>query len=235
VAIEIDLAFDAAPRGLLMFVHGLGGEARATWGGFPRLIADDAELSAAFEVAYFGYPTTLFGLPLFTPRPPSIQDLAQALRSQVDIRHREAGDVVLVCHSLGGLIARKYLIEEAKAGRPLRVRRLMLFDVPNTGAELAALASLIRWRHNQLRQLCRRADFMEFLNADWVSLKMDTRLAVQYVTATQDRVVARESAMQYWGNPNVATIAGHGHLSVVKPTRATDDAFVFLKAFALGR
>jgi|HubBroStandDraft_6_1064221.scaffolds.fasta_scaffold264884_1 hypothetical protein len=56
-------------------------------------------------------------IPIFSRKAPSIQELAAALRTEINNRYVEFGSVVLVCHSLGGLIARKYLLDEVKALR----------------------------------------------------------------------------------------------------------------------
>ena len=44
-------------KGLVLFIHGLGGSAGRTWGDFPELLRQDAELGQAFDVATFEYET----------------------------------------------------------------------------------------------------------------------------------------------------------------------------------
>jgi len=85
---------------------------------------------------------------------PRIRDLAEGLRSQIEVRYPDYKSIILVCHSLGGLVARKYLVEEVKRGKELRIDKLLLFAVPNNGAGLASVAKYISWQHNQLAQLC---------------------------------------------------------------------------------
>ena len=107
---------------LLLFVHGLGGAGQATWRhgthpGFPELINADVALRDSADVAFFQYPTSLLRLLPFSGKPPRVRDLAEGLRSQIEIRYRDYKSIALICHSLGGLIARKYLLEEVKQGR----------------------------------------------------------------------------------------------------------------------
>ena len=120
---------------LLLFVHGLGGAGQATWRdrrypGFAELISADGALRELAEAAFFEYPTSLLRLP-FSRIPPRIGDLAEGLRSQIEVRYPEYKSIALICHSLGGLVARKYLIEEVKQEGRLRVDKLLLFAVPN--------------------------------------------------------------------------------------------------------
>ncbi len=224
-------------RALILFVHGLGGAGEATWRqpgrpGFRELILADEALAREFDVSFFEFPTSLFRLP-FSQRAPGIRDLAEGLRSQLDNRFGRYEFITLVCHSLGGLIARKYLVEEVQNGRRLRVNRLLLFAVPNHGAGLASIANEISWRHNQLIQLSRNSEFVEELNANWARLDMSS-VDMRYVVAGQDRVVDKHSAVGLWGNDRVDIILDADHRSVVKPSSRDDLAFLILRRFALG-
>jgi hypothetical protein len=224
---------------LLLFVHGLGGAGQATWRhgthpGFPELINADVALRGSADVAFFQYPTSLLRLLPFSGKPPRVRDLAEGLRSQIEIRYRDYKSIALSCHSLGGLIARKYLLEEVKQGRDLRVDKLLLFAVPNNGSGLAGVARYISWQHNQLTQLCRDAEFIEELNADWSREKVSDHVKVRYVVAAQDRVVDKQSALGQWGEKNVDLVLEADHVSVVKPGRPTDTSYLLFRQFVLG-
>jgi triacylglycerol esterase/lipase EstA (alpha/beta hydrolase family) len=110
---------------LVYFVHGLDGDHRVTWGRFPELIRKDPDLKDTFDIGFFSYPTSLFSMP-WSKKYPKVQTLADALRTEIDMRFKDYTSIILVCHSLGGLIARKYLLEEVKSKRPLRVQGVML-------------------------------------------------------------------------------------------------------------
>jgi hypothetical protein len=227
-----------AKERLLLFIHGLGGVGQATWRdgahpGFPELISADGALRDSADVAFFEYPTSLLRLP-FTRIPPRIGDLAEGLRSQIEVRYPDYKSIAFICHSLGGLVARKYLIEEVKRGKDLRVDKLLLFAVPNNGSGLAGVARYISWRHNQLTQLCRNSELIEELNADWSRLKISDRVKVRYVVAGQDRIVDKQSAVGQWGNQNVDSVLDAGHVSVVKPHGSRDLSYLLFRQFVLG-
>src|ERR1022692_3936539 len=224
-------------QGLILFVHGLGGDARTTWGIFPQLIQNDPELQS-YDLHFFSYPTSLFSLP-WSKKYPKIQMLAEALRTDIENRFAKQSNIILVCHSLGGLIGRKYLLEEVKNKRPLRIQGVLLYAVPNNGAALASIGSMISWRHNQLRQLCKDADVIQDLGSDWVALKVNEAVKTRYVIAALDEVVDELSARVFWGNPEIDTLSDRGHRNSVKPRNSDDTSFLILKNFvsslAVGR
>ncbi len=219
---------------LLLFVHGLGGDGQATWRGadrgFLELIKADPELSSQYDVAFFDYPTSGFGIPFLTTAP-SIGELAAGLRTELDRRYPEYDSVVLVTHSMGGLVAKKYLAEEMAAGRPLRVKRLILFAVPNNGAQLANLAAVVPFKSRQMRQLARNSDFITELNESWARLGAEEALRIRYVVGGVDEVVDPDSARAMWGNNNVDVVVDRGHVDLVKPEGHDELAFLALRDF----
>lgn len=144
---------------VVLFIHGLGGDSKKTWGKFPELIEKDKELDEKFGIEYYSFPTSLFRFP-FQKKSPTIQHLAEGLRTQIEHSLSDYQEIALVCHSLGGLIAKKYLIEEVKSQNNLRISKLFLFAVPNNGANLATIAGHIAFKHRQLKQVCKDSDFI---------------------------------------------------------------------------
>jgi phosphoserine phosphatase len=215
--------------GLIVFVHGLGGDAQTTWGAFPKLIEDDSDLKN-YDVHFFSYPTSLFSW-FGLKKLPGIQTLSEALRAEIENRFQHRSDIILVCHSLGGLIGRKYLLEEVKQKRTLRIQGLLLYAVPNTGAAVASVAKEISWRHDQLKQLCKNADLIRDLSEDWVTFKVNEAIRVRYVIAALDRAVDEQSARLFWGNPDIDTVGDRGHRDLVKPKTKDDLPFLILKKF----
>lgn len=214
-------------RHLVLFVHGLGGAPVGTWGSFERLLRADGDLGQ-LEVGHFSFPTFIFRLP-FGPKYPGVPMLAQALATQIDHRHVDAEEITLVCHSLGGLIGKQYLIDCLSAKRAVRVKRAVFYAVPNNGASLAAVASLISWGHPQLRQLCHESDAVRAIGIGWERENVEDIVDVRYVVAAQDRVVDEESARKSWGNDRVDVVVDRGHVDVVKPLDANDLSYLILK------
>jgi triacylglycerol esterase/lipase EstA (alpha/beta hydrolase family) len=113
---------------LVLFIHGLGGDADSTWERFPELIRADGELSKLYDVATAGYDTGIFR------SQPSLAACAGILKTEIDNRYPEYADIALIGHSQGGLIARAYIAEQLNSGQKLRVSRLLTFATPHHGS-----------------------------------------------------------------------------------------------------
>lgn len=114
---------------LLLFIHGLGGNSKKTWGKFPQLIKQDPQLGSMVDVGFYSYPTTLVRIP-FISSAPKIQTLADGLASQLKHTYKDYQRIIIVAHSLGGLVARKYLVNLALQQQSHRVVGLMLYLYP---------------------------------------------------------------------------------------------------------
>jgi pimeloyl-ACP methyl ester carboxylesterase len=230
---ESDSKLDIEPckdkKKLLLFVHGfLGGQ--GTWGIFPQLIQEDTELSKKYDVAEFNYETTLGTLSFFR-RNPKIQELSDALMTWID--HQEYDNIDILCHSMGGLLVKRYLTKLIKHNTKLKTSHVMLIAVPNNGADLARIAGSISWSNYHLKQLCKAADFLDFVNEDWKVCKMHDNVTVRYVTGDQDMIVSRSSAFHDAEHYMCATIDGVDHKSIVKPKSCGDLIFKVTKKFLL--
>jgi hypothetical protein len=73
----------------------------------------------------------------------------------------------------------------------------LLFATPNNGTQLASIANLIAYKHNQLKQLCKNSDFIEFLNEDWFKLNIPDIIHIKYVIAGLDKIVDIQSAKNF--------------------------------------
>ena len=98
----------------IFFVHGLFGDPGATWGLFPDLVAADRSLSHC-DVHCWAYPTSPLGalprIPYLGKRVPPIADIALALRTALTTGSAaEYDDLVLVGHSMGGLVIQKLIV-----------------------------------------------------------------------------------------------------------------------------
>jgi hypothetical protein len=139
--------------------------------------------------------------------------------------------VIIVAHSLGGVIARHYILESKKSERDHQVIAAALYASPLAGAALASIAKRISWRHAHLTQLTVRGDILTSLNSDWVALRLSEDVSVLSVVAGSDAIVSRESALPYIGDQNTKTLIGCGHIDVTKPCDASDLRFRVLKDF----
>jgi pimeloyl-ACP methyl ester carboxylesterase len=152
-------------RVLLLFIHGLGGDS-TTWGSFPDLLKNDSVLKERIDLEFYRYPSKAIRLP-WSKQSVRIQDLSRALRTELGVRFRAYSDVVVIAHSMGGIIAQKYIIDELKNKLDLRVKGLVSFAVPTAGAQLAKWGNFISFRHRHLKQLRKESDLLESIREDW--------------------------------------------------------------------
>ena len=219
-------------KSLVIFIHGLGGAPEATWGRFLEFSRLDPELSS-FDFSHFSYPTFLLRLP-FGPKYPGVRTLAESLRTQIELRHSSYENIALICHSLGGLIGKRYLIDQLEDNRPSLVKKILLYAVPNSGSELASVAEQISWRHKQLSQLCKDSDLIRQIAEGWMRYKIADSLTVAYVVGGQDLVVDELSTRDSWGNrEKIWVIADRGHRNLVKPESLHDLSYLAFKEFLL--
>lgn len=110
---------NACKKLLLLFIHGLGGGA-ASWGSFEELILADPELSSRVDVRFFAYPTGFIRY-WFGPKYLELQSLADGLGSALAVEYDKYEKVMLVCHSMGGLIAKRYIVDQLARKQQLRI------------------------------------------------------------------------------------------------------------------
>jgi hypothetical protein len=212
-------------------VHGLAGSAASTWRRMMSVCESDPDL-AGYTLDYFTYPSGFVHFPLMV-RFASLQDLARGLKTELETHHGDRRNITLVGHSLGGLVVRQYVVSELKAGRTPLASKLLLYAVPNTGASLADVATLVSWNHRHLKQLCKNSDILDILNEDWTSQKVEDRLLVRYVVGGADSVVTLESARPYYGRDNVSTLIGHDHKTIVQAESVDDTRYAILKKIVM--
>lgn len=229
-----DRPFGSSPRDrilgrrrlLAIFIHGLGSDKHA-WGKFPNLIARDTDLSYFCDIDEFSYPTSLrTGIFAKIPR---IELIAEGLASSIEHTHQKHFEVTLVCHSLGGLVARHYIVHMLKHQKKCRVKHLYLYATPNNGAELAKFGSRFLPWNPHVRALGPKSEFIRRLNEDWNIFKANQHVKVTHVIGGRDRIVSEESAKSYWGNDNCEVVADKDHFSIIKPDQRDDLSYSILK------
>jgi tetratricopeptide (TPR) repeat protein/pimeloyl-ACP methyl ester carboxylesterase len=158
---------------LVIFIHGLCGDAKTTWTNptthfvFPEELARDLakENQPAYVVA-FDYVSRLQG-------GPSILSIADHLQFEIGelLKKHPYRRLRIVAHSMGGLVAREYILRRQHRVHPqLRVTNIVLLATPNNGSELTELGRLVS-ESRQIEELRHIDDkgntYLESLNNDW--------------------------------------------------------------------
>lgn len=243
--------FYAAPhtaKRLVVFVHGFGGHAVKTWQDFQRSGSLRGEWWADADMLFVGYRsmTEDIGgvasriqkrLPDFYPYPNRgvLTAIDSKAREDIETRYEE---LIIMGHSLGGLIARRTLVDCAdrwlKEGaipeaRPILLEaKLRLFSPASAGVRLSgwkALAAAAFW--HVADALLRRSPAYTDMQPGSETLA-STRRRTELIVKEQNLSALQASIL--WANPDTVVLPerydsdlledwvdGRGHILVCKP------------------
>ena len=203
------------PRLDVLFVHGLTGDALETWtvgGGteyWPKWLCDDLD---GVSVYTLGYPASIFAK--WARKEMNLHERANNL-----LEHLAAGGIgtrpiALVCHSLGGILAKEMLRtsnECADAGwKPVaqQTRLAVFMATPHTGAALGSVVKLIapRLASTHIDLLSNDSGYLTSLNQSYRDLANSAGIATvsyyeKFKTKGTAIVISPESA-----DPGVGSI-----------------------------
>ena len=220
---------------ILVFVHGFGGSSTGTWRQFPDMLIKH-DMGGICDIVFYGYESMrsrtrysaldLLGLldNLCTSPAPVINStvLPQMQRPAEFSFNR----VVLISHSLGGLVCRQALVEACYSKRVWLDRiALVLFAPAHLGADVIKLANsafpiigaLMKFRWQSLLDLECKSETLAALLKDTESLISDgnqSLIAKKVILADHDDIV---SPNRFLSDPNPAVFHGKNHFEVCKP------------------
>lgn len=221
----------------IVFVHGILGHYVRTWGRFPKLLSEDEELPE-LDILLWGYRTGWFR------RHYALQTEAAHLATTLQGLVRPGSDIVLVGHSMGGLVILKALVDRMALGEAQlhpcgAVGWISLFASPLNGVWLAGIARrvflipmwVLRGLHRHLRDLSRGpfvSDLMREVTACIHRPKAEDprsrKIPIRIIAATRDRAVAkrdRDAALVPYTSP-AALQLDQTHTSVKEPPSRED-------------
>lgn len=236
-----------------VFVHGFLSNSESCWRHptgtyWPELVAADEQLRDV-GVYVFRYRTeALSGS--YGPG-----DAADALREHLQLDGvAERRRIFFVCHSMGGIIVRKYLVDNATelAERKTEVG-LFLLASPSLGSAYANVVRPIAWLLGQSQaeklQFSQTNDSLVDLDRSFTNLKESNRLRLAGKELIEDRVtgglhlpfmrplVERFSAARYFAHPYKVPKSDHFSIAKVENSNAVQHRLlrVFILRGAFGR
>lgn len=164
-------------RRAIALIHGIGAkDPQAYWQDFISVLTHDEELQE-FGVFVWKYPThrqpggirNVFS----TVKEKTLRETAPwiaELGSAWDTTYREQfqgyQDVALVCHSMGGLVVKSWILDRLEQGRStslVTLRHIAFYATPNQGAPITTLA---QW-NKQLKDMQLGSPFIEEVDRRW--------------------------------------------------------------------
>jgi hypothetical protein len=221
----------------VVFVHGLFSSGKR-WDRMISLINSDPELAGLATTKCFNYDS-----PFVKLRPDrriaEIDDLAARLRTVLMTELENAGPLVLVTHSLGGLVVQRFLADQVRPGaaRDLaRIKQIVMYACPNAGAPflMSLRRPVIAWRHPQEREI--RPNTTAVIDAQNVVLRAIVRasgcddtschIPITACAGMQDNIVPPAIANGVF--PHTEMLDGD-HFSIIQPPGRDSAAYQVLK------
>ena len=208
----------------IVFIHGFGGDAEATWGRFPFWLALDKRLDG-WGLYSLGYSTHLrvdvVGLWSADP------DLGKvALRLATEAQHGVLGglkSLCLVAHSMGGLATQRALLDDPELAR--RTSHVFLYGTPSGGLVKASWARFLK---PQLNDMASDGAFIRTLREKWSAdfhhgegLKLPFEFCA--IAGERDEFVPAESSLGPFAVPRYQGrrwVVPGNHVEIVKPAAA---------------
>lgn len=225
----------------VVFVHGILSSAQA-WASFERLIYADPDLDA-LKVEMFEYNT-----PVAELRPwrqvPDLTTVSHWLRTRFEELESQYETVVIVAHSMGGLVTLQFvarMLEDGEGTRLTRIRNIVLFACPTAGSDfLRTVRRLLRmvptFRHVQeraLRPLDADMTRVQELILNKVVHATETSdqtcpISLRLYAGATDRIVTRPSA--HGPYPHRCTrVVGGDHFEIIRPDSPDHESYRGLK------
>ena len=231
---------------VIVLLHGIGAKsAMDYWDKFIRVLQIDEKLRD-FGLFVWKYPThlgpslsrnLLDSVRRATLREsiPRIKVLGDVWNTTYQVQFANYRDVILICHSMGGLVVKSWIIDALKKGQSHQlecVRHITFYATPHEGAPVTTLTS---W-NKQLKDMRLDSPFIEDVGQHWYEhvvawkekpLDASTRLYNRYIphlviAGANDEVVPLRSA-SIRGIDTTLVVGDHSQ--VIQPQDASDTRY----------
>lgn len=210
---------------LVVFVHGLGGDYKKTWGQLPDFLCDDRRF-ANTDVYLFGYKT---GLARFFV--PPLDALGQRLRTVLLTELTASySSITIIAHSMGGLVIKEAVASVVQSGTAQKLRfvgHVVFCSTPHLGSVKASFFPFLGKHARELRALkpkildthklwLGRVNAAEPGPDDIIHERYTWKTRITNVWGLYDNVVSLANATALPSLEETVTITGT-HTSMVKP------------------
>jgi len=222
---------------IVLFVHGFKG-GKETWmtenkpSNFIQYLLDEEKINGNFDFAIFDYFTKVtdaFQIVSFIrklrdssvrmKKNLSIDDLSDLLQSEVDITLEKYKKIVLVGHSMGGLVSKAYILKALK--NKSKISLYVSIAVPHNGTKLADLAKIV-FNSPQLDDLKPLQEHNHIITQTWINSRNELPRTI-YHQGKLDTIVPKTSAVGFDPRPDLEVVySNHDHTSIIRPKSPYD-------------
>lgn len=237
-------------KNLAIFIHGLTGD-DSTWKNdkdqsFAELLYEDKDIRGKFDIAHFTYHSkflsynktrTLIGRLWGSEQVEinlDIPDITDLLKTELELRASHYEEVVLIGHSLGGLISKSIilrLINEGSTTGP-RISKFISLAVPHNGSELATIAKYI-FKNPQLKNLSPLSTEVYRLTDAWLKSDPDKLPETVYFQGKFDDVVMATSSVGFEQKAQNILYFEKNHTTISKPHSKDDLIYIAARGIIL--
>lgn len=216
---------DKSATKVIVFVHGVLGNATSTWthpdskAYWPALLTQDETFSGS-NIYTYEYPSAPLGSNL------SINEIAENMRLRLTddgvLNHPE---LVFLSHSMGGLITRAFLLKYRDDAA--KVKFLQFYGTPTEGSPMAKLATLGS-RNSQFKNMfpLHADSFLADLQRDWLAARFAIRSFCAYERKeTFGVLVVDQRSATNLCTERLDPILDN-HIDMVKPADARSDVYI---------
>lgn len=253
---------DSESDKVLVFIHGLGGS-KYTWSRFSEYLNNNWQSELALLIRYFTYYRVFVDKEAVRYRSNKILcpiiDLTfsvcgilyfpfkafwskrnlhnvKLLEKYIEENCEGSRNIILIAHSMGGLIARQFLIDQTKQQNDIsKYRLLVTYATPHQGSHWASrfslLSRLILVRHiydwistffnyrisPQIGDLAKLNRFISELEDEWSIYNISKNVALVRMVATKDFLVREQSAMLNHQDIQNVHYFEYGHSGIINP------------------
>ncbi len=207
----------------VIFIHGLGGSA-STWESFTSKLNEKWNRNTPIDLLYPVYtPNEKKWLLFKMDRGPEINRLSGFIKNYIKNNCRNHKYIILVGHSMGGLVARRYVINEID-NEDFKVTDLITYATPHKGSRIAIYSFLliVPLFMPQIRQLSVVSSFISKLNTEWTQKEIYLRIKFLTIAAGRDWIVRLSSAVHYENDKTIHEDPGKSHFTILKPVDMND-------------
>jgi hypothetical protein len=223
-------------KNLILFVHGFTSDSQ-TWvnskgKSLPEMLLEEPFIKDNFDMAFFNYFTKLvdfkkvrfghgivkaiLGRSTNIKKNIGIDKLSDFMKSSIDAFCRGYTNIILISHSMGGLISKSYILNDLLKNEEPKVKLFLSLAVPHKGSNWANIGKKLTFQNPQVIDLQPMSDFLDEVNNDWIQQKNELPKTVYYY-GHYDDIVDEKSAISFQLEEQLKVPCDQDHFNITKP------------------
>ncbi|MER2192611.1 MAG: ABC-three component system protein [Solibacillus sp.] len=227
---------DSHKENLILFIHGFTSNSK-TWENvngtkFSDFLLEDNIIKENFDIAYFEYFTKLMdfsnvrlvrsitnillGKGSNSKKNIGIEKLSDFLKSSIETYCRAYKNIILVAHSMGGLISKSYILNELELIGETKVKLFISLAVPHKGSNWATIGKKLKLNNSQVVDLVPLSEFLDETTSRWIKNHGKLPKTIYYYGHFDD-IVDEQSAVGYEVETGLKVSCDNDHFNISKP------------------